>query len=502
MAKAYFLGIDCGTTLVKATLMDENFRLIGEAKRSIQLLRPFPGASEVDMCLVWQMLCEVSRELADRHPQCMARTAGVCIAAQGDGLWAIDQKGEPVQNALLWNDTRTKAMGIEELPGLSDAVERNCTNQVYAGSIAALLKWTKQERPEVYRRIDRAAHCKDWLNYKLTGEFVTDYTDGSSCAFDLREGKLAVELLDILGIPESRRFFPEYLRSDQVLGKVTSDAAAQTGIPAGTKVVVGMIDVCAVPVGSDITQPGRCCAIIGTTLSTQVVLGASDGADLCARPGLMLHHAVPGMYMWLLPTLSGASCMDYMRDVLYDGMPYPQLEQMLEAVPPGCGGLVFHPYIYGERAPIKNPFAAGGFFGLTASHTRADMMRSVFEGLACSFYDCLRVFQGQPREVYFSGGASVSRFVCQMFTDIAGLPAHRVETREPGTLGVIRLMQVALGYRAGFGDFADQKTIDFTPDRRRNECYLELYGLFSSLQERMAPFWGDRARFLENYHHE
>ena len=497
MTEACFLGIDCGTTLIKATLMDENFQLIGEAKRRIQTLSPFPGANEVDMYLVWQMLCETTQELAGHCPQHMTRVVGVCVAAQGDGLWAIDQKGEPVQNALLWNDTRSKALNIEDIPGLAEAVNRNCSNQVYAGSVTALLKWTKCERPDVYKRIYRAAHCKDWLNFKLTGEFVTDFTDGSTSVFDIRESKIADELLDIMGIPESSSLFPEFLNSDQVLGNVLPAAASETGIPAGTPVVVGMIDVCAVPIGSDITQPGRCCAIIGTTLSTQIALSAAEGAELCSRPGLMLRHGVNGMFMWLLPTLSGTSCMDAMRDLLYPGMPYPKLEQMLEKVPAGSGGLVYHPYINGERAPFKNPFATAGFFGLSASHTRPDMMRSVFEGLACSFYDCLRELNNLPREVYFSGGASVSKFVCQLFTDMAGLPSHRVGAREPGTLGVIRLMQVALKYRSGFDEFPDQKTTDFTPDTALHDRYIELYDLFSNLRDLMGPFWSERDQFLK-----
>lgn len=497
MVEACFLGIDCGTTLIKATLMDVEFHLIGEAKRPIQVLSPFPGANEADMRSVWLRLCEVTRELKECYPQSMARIVGVCTAAQGDGLWAIDRHGEPAQNALLWSDTRTKVLGIENLPGLSEAVARNCSNQVYAGSISALLKWTKLERPETYARIDRAAHCKDWLNFKLTGEFVTDYTDGSSSVFNVREGKIAEELLEMLEIPDSRNKLPDFLRSDQVLGKVTPDAAAQTGIPAGTPVVVGMIDVCSVPVGSDITRPGRCCAIIGTTLSTQIALTEEDGNAFLGGSGLMLRHCVPGMYMWLLPTLSGASCMDYMRSILFPDMPYPQLEQMLATIPLGCDGLLYHPYICGERAPFKNPFATAGFFGLTASHTKAHMMRSVFEGLACSFYDCLRELGNQPREIYFSGGASVSQFVCQMFTDMAGLPAHRVEMKELGTLGVIRLMQVALGYRKDFSAFDDQKTTDFAPDGERHARYQALFELFLRLREGMTGFWSDRDLFLK-----
>ena len=496
MSKPCLLCVDCGTTIIKATLTDVNFKLIDEAKRPVTVYCPFPGASEADMNDIWAGLCEVTKELAQRNPDAWRSLIGIGITGQGDGMWPIDENGEPVCHAMLWNDTRSKDIVFEEIPGIPETIKENHTNQIFAGSVCGILTWLKRNRKSDFDRIRWAVHCKDWLNFKLTGRICTDNSDASTCVYDHLNGRYVGKLLELAGIGECIDRLPPIVPSTEIIGKVTEKAGALTGIPAGLPVCDGAVDVCAVAVGSDVTRPGRSCTIIGTTLSCEIAL-RKDQINFNEERGLLVHHGIPHLYMRVVPTLSGASTMDYAKDLLFPGEPYPPLEKRLETLPIGSDGLVYHPYICGERAPIKNPFATAGFFGLTQNHTTLHMMRSVFEGLACSFYDCYQVFEGKYEGIYLSGGASVSPTVCQMFSDMIGLPCHRVDVKELGTLGMARILVVALGIVPSFEAFEDQKATGFEPDMERHEKYMTVYRLFKSLQAKMEDFWKARMALVD-----
>ncbi|MBQ3424260.1 MAG: carbohydrate kinase, partial [Clostridia bacterium] len=436
-----------------------------------------------------------TRELAERNPEHWKTLSGVGITGQGDGMWPIDENGEPVYHALLWNDTRSRDIDFDAIPGVPETIKENHTNQIFAGSVCALLTWMKRNRPREYGRIRWVLHCKDWLNYKLTGRVVTDNSDASTCVYDHVNGKYVPRLLELAGIPECLEKLPPIVPSTEIIGGVTAEASALTMIPEGTKVAEGCVDVCGVAVGSDVTRPGRSCTIIGTTLCCEIAL-TKDQINYDEDRGLLVHHAIPHLYMRLMPTLSGASTMDFARDLFFPGEKYLALEKQLEKLPIGSEGLIYHPYICGERAPIKNPFATAGFFGLRQTHTTMHMLRSVFEGLACSFYDCYQALEGKYKSLYLSGGAAVSPTVCQMFCDMIGLPCNRVDVKELGTLGMARILQVALGMVPSFEAFADQKATSFVPDMDRHAEYVKIYQLFKDLQIHMGDFWKARVALV------
>ena len=495
------LCVDCGTTIIKATLTDIDFKPVDEAKRPVTVYCPFPGASEADMTEIWQSFCEITQELAARNPEAWGALIGVGITGQGDGLWPIDASGEPVGRAMLWNDTRSKNIDFDAVPGMADTIRENHANPIYAGSVCALFAWLKQNRQEAYDRIRWALHCKDWLNFKLTGRVCTDNSDASTCVYDHMNGRYIRKMFELAGIPEAFDRMPQIIPSTEVMGSVTAAAAALTAIPEGMRVIEGCVDVCAVAVGSDVTSPGRTCTIIGTTLSCEIAL-RKDQINYDESRGLLVHHAMPHVYMRVVPTLSGASTMDYAKGLFFPDEKYPALERRLETLPIGSDGLIYHPDICGERAPIKNPFATAGFFGLTQNHTTLHMMRAVFEGLACSFYDCYQVFEGRYEGIYLSGGASVSPTVCQMFSDMIGMNCRRVEAKELGTLGVARIVEVALGMVASFEAFEDQKATEFAPDAARHETYMQVYELFKSLQGCMGDFWRRRTALVHTEEEE
>lgn len=497
MCKQYFLGIDGGTSYIKASIMDSQFDLLDEEREYVHVYTPFDGANEIDMSDYWKRMCRMTHALKARNPKNWNQIAGVGVTGQGDGLWPIDKDGNPVRNAILWNDTRSKVIDFEGMDALNDAVRQEFTNAVYAGSVAALLKWMKLYEPHDYSRIRWALHCKDWLNYKLTGKVYTDYTDASTSLFNIKKGEFSQKILDVLGIPECRDILPEVVESTRVIGHISREVSELTGICEGTPVIEGAIDVCTVALGTDVKNVGDSCTIIGTTLGSEVIIDPKD-MDPDEKRGLLMHNVVPNTYLWILPTLSGASTMDFIKSMLFPDISYPELEEKLKDIPIGSEGLVYHPYICGERAPFKNPFATAGFFGLTQAHSRLHMMRSVFEGLACSFYDCFKVFGDRFNTLYLSGGASVSPFVCQMFSDMIGKQAMRTEKKEMGVLGIIRVLQVALGYAQDYSGFPRQPVTIFEPDMDKHAKYLEVYSLFKELQDTMAFFWKNRNQIKMN----
>ena len=495
MQNAYFLGIDGGTSYIKAAIMDQNFNLIDEERQNVTIYTPFEGASEIDMNEYWQCMCSITQRLKEKNTSIWGKIVGVGITAQGDGLWPIDQNGLPVRNALLWNDTRSKSVNIDEIKELDDIIISEHTNRIYYGSVIALLKWMKVNEPDNFSRIRWALHCKDWLNYKLTGKIYTDYTDASTALFNIKKGEYSQKILDVLDLSECINILPKVVKSTDVIGYISKPVSELTGICEGTPVIEGALDVCTVALGNDVINTGQACTIIGTTLGNEVVIDPSD-VNPNEKRGLLMHHVIPDKYLWILPTLSGASSMDFIKAMLFPDVPYPDLEEQLERIPLGCDGLIFYPFINGERAPFKNALATAGFFGLTHVHTELHIMRSVFEGLAYSFYDCISVFGSLFDTIYFSGGASKSDMVCQMFCDVLGKPAQRIQTKEAGVLGIIRILQVALGYAEDFYSFTKQPTTGFTPDMNRHVQYMELFELYDELRHTMEPFWVKRDKII------
>lgn len=493
MCKQYFLGIDGGTSYIKASIMDCNFNLLDEERECVSVHTPFDGASETDMSDYWKRMCRMTHALKARNPDIWDQIAGVGVTGQGDGLWPIDADGNPVRNAILWNDTRSKVIDFDRIEGLDEAIRSEYANAVYTGSVAALLKWMKLYEPENFSRIRWALHCKDWLNYKLTGKVYTDYTDASTTLFNIKKGEYSQRILDVLDIPECRRVLPEVVESTRIIGYISRQVSELTGIREGTPVIEGAIDVCTVALGTDVRETGDSCTIIGTTLGNEIIIDPRD-MDPDEKRGLLMHNVVPNTYLWILPTLSGASTMDFFKSMLFPDISWPGLEKQLEDVPIGSDGIIYHPYICGERAPIRNPFATAGFFGITQAHSKLHMMRSVFEGLACSFYDCFQVFGDRTKNLYLSGGASVSPFVCQMFSDMLGKPARWIGKKEMGVLGIIRVLQVALGYAKDYSAFPRQDVTVFQPDEGRHAKYMEVYSLFKELQGTMEYFWKERNR--------
>ena len=485
------MGVDAGTTKLKLMLYDSEMNVIGSASRDTVVYTPEPGASEIDMNELWNSFCSASLELKETYPEEMSRLVGLGISGQGDGLWPLDQDFHPACRAILWSDFRSKEINIDSIPGISSLLSENCMNMVFAGSMPGIQKWLKVKFPEIYTRIRYSLHCKDWLNFCLTNRIVSDYTDITcSSGMSLKTKAYVPELYALLDIPEALSTMPPVAEPTEVIGEVTPDASRRTGIPAGVKVIAGCLDCCAASAGTGFYSSDEGCSVIGTAMINEVCKTPEkiDSGDL---RGQLLYHVAPNRFIKIMNTAAGAACVDFVRNLLVPGMPFEELFAELEKIPVGSHGLIYHPYLFGERAPFKNPDASAAFIGLKNHHTKFDMLRAAYEGLAMMFVDCFRALikTEDLRLIYLSGGASKSPFVCQMFSDAIGIPVKRQTGDELGTLGIVKMLKVGLGEVSSVEDLSVNSYFEYTPDTARHKAYAALYERFTATRASLEPYW-------------
>lgn len=484
-----YLCIDAGTTRLKAALVDQTGDILALADRSAEVLLPFEGACEMDMEALWSQLCGVTQELKELFPAQWRDIEGVGVTGQGDGMWPVDAEGRPVGSAMLWNDTRTRDIGIERDAELSKFLVSKKSTALFAGAFPVLLKWLKQNAPSDYTRIAHVLHCKDWLNFRLTDVLASDYSDQSTASIDIFTKEYVLELFDRLDIPEMKAALPPLYPSTHVLGAVTAEAERISGIPAGVPVVTGCIDVAAVALGTGMDKLGDGCCILGTTLCCELLLCASQ-VNVHDTNGSALCSVLPDKYNRVMAALSGTATLDWTRRLLCPEMGFAELDEALKLVPPGSNGILFHPYLYGERAPFREPHACGGFYGLTAGHTRMELLRAAYEGQALVLMDCFMSLPKTDGAVYLSGGGAQSDFLCGLVASALHKTVLRPPYKELGIRGIAAVLRMALHEDAAVS--GAQACRAFEPDEETHAVFSGLYETFVQLRKDMTPYW--RAR--------
>ena len=267
-----FLAIDSGTSRMKAALIDEQNKLVDLVAADLTVLHPFDGASEADMDATWEALCSLLHSLAERNPKSWEGIMGIGITGQGDGAWMIDHQGRPARHAVLWNDTRTKVTQISNKADLNRYCQEHSITPIFQGANYYILKWVKENEPDVFQSINKVVHCKDWLNFKLTGNMATDFSDTSTSMLNTPAMTYDFEVLRYLGLEGLEHLFAPNRYSDEVTGHINEEAALKTGLKVGIPVVTGSIDVAGVAAGAGAVESGDTIAIIGTTCCVTMVL--------------------------------------------------------------------------------------------------------------------------------------------------------------------------------------------------------------------------------------
>jgi xylulokinase len=422
---------------------------------------------------------------------CRAAVVGIGLSGQMHGSVFLDRDFEVIRPALLWNDQRTanQCDEISERIGPRRLVEIT-GNPALTGFQAPKVLWLRDEEPAHFERVAHVLLPKDYIRYQLSRELATDASDASGTLFlDLRSRGWSSEVLTALDVPAD--WLPPVLESTQPTGSVTDAAADELGLPTGVPIAAGGGDNAAAAIGAAVTSEGLMSSSIGTS---GVLFAHTD--DCTIDPSGRIHafaHAVPGRYCVLAVTLSAGGSLRWWRDLT--GLTYDELVAVAAAVEPGSEGLLFLPYLMGERTPHLDPRATGGFIGLTARHTRAHMTRAVMEGVLYSLRDGLEIMRGldvDPKQIRAIGGGSTSELWLQLQADVLGAPVQRLAISEGAAYGAALLGHVAAGTFADADEAAKviqtrEPVTEPAPERvaRYEEGYEVYRSLYGALREPM-----------------
>jgi len=489
---AYFLGLDVSTTSSKALLINRKGEVLGTASSPHSLSSPKPLWSEQDPTQWWQAVVQSIQEVIMQTGISTPEIEAIGLTGQMHGLVLLDADGEVLRPAILWNDQRCQAQcdEIHRRVGKEKFIQIS-GNVALPGFTAPKILWVAENEPEIYARVQHVLLPKDYIRYKLTGEFAMDKADGSGTVlFDLKTRDWSEELLSALDIP--RQWMPPTFEGPETTGLVCEPAAALTGLPLGTPVAAGGGDQAAGAVGVGAVVPG----IIGLTVGTSGVIFAATPSPLIEPEG-RLHafcHAVPGLWHFMGVMLSAAGSLQWYRDTLAPNISFDDLLREAEVVPAGSDGLLFLPYLSGERTPHPDPLARGAFIGLTLRHTRGHMTRAVLEGVAFGLKDSFNLIReaGLERvsQVRASGGGTKGALWRQILADVLESELVSVNTTEGGAFGAALLAGVGQG---AWKDVisACEATIQITGKTEPNpdtfEVYRHAYQVYRELYPLLKP---------------
>ncbi|WP_394742895.1 FGGY family carbohydrate kinase [Natronococcus roseus] len=489
------VGIDAGTSAITAVAYDTSGSALATATETQSVDRPDTGQAELDMGTVWDRTKEAIARVAARLDE-HVEIAGVGITGQGDGCWLIDTNGRPVRNAVLWSDSRAAPV-LEDWTanGTMDALVETCGSPVYPGMCLPILTWLAEHEPKTLERATTAFSCKDWLSYNLTGTRATDYTEATVPFLDRETGEFEPAVFERAGIPEQSGLIPDVRTGTDVIGTVTSDAASETGLPEGTPVVAGTIDVVASAVGAGAVAPGDGAVSLGTSLFAQTIT-EGPGAD---DRGIGMAFGINDRWTTAIGSNAGTPSLEWVCEELLEKKGIETLEPIAASTAAGSGGVLFLPYLSttGERGPFTDPNARAGFVGLTPEHTRAHVVRSVYEGLSLAVRDCIEHLPAAPTRVYLTGGGSRSAFWCDLLADCLGIELLVPKAEYPAAKGAATLLAVGLGIEPSLeqaGSRLGETERRYDPDGDIAETYDELYEHYRRTRHDMQPVWERQAK--------
>jgi len=442
----YLLGIDTSTTATKALLINQQGSVVAVAATEYPFDSPRPGWTEQDPALFWNGAVESIRAVLEKARISGKEIIAIGLTGQMHGMTLLDARGEVIRPCILWNDQRTAAQCafITKLIG-AERVLQLTGNPILTGFTAPKIVWTREHEPESYRRIAHILLPKDYVRYQLTGECFSDVADSSGTSlFDVGKRRWSEEMLHALQIP--RAWLPEVTESPVASTKINAAAAQATGLLAGTPVVAGGGDQAAQAVGTGIVREGTVAVTIGTS---GVVFAQSDSYRV--EPQGRLHafcHAVPGKWHLMGVMLSAGGSFRWYRDALAAKASYDALLQGAAAVAAGSEGLLFLPYLTGERTPHPDPHARGAFIGLNIRHTLPHLTRAVIEGVTFGLRDSLELMRGlgvPTRQVRASGGGAKSAIWRQILADVFNAEIVTVNSTEGAAYGAALLAGVGAG---------------------------------------------------------
>ena len=447
-----YLGIDIGTSVIKAALFDRKGHQQAEASERMSLLEAPIGWSELDGEATWETAARVIRSLLREAAAAPSSIRSIGITGVMVGVWALDENDRLLRPPILWNDARARDL-VDRLqaakPGLISAVFARSGSVMQLGCTLPVMAWLAEHEPDVLAKARHILTAKDFIRFRLTGAIATDESEaamapGSAVTRDFHHEQAA-----LLGIEDHIRLLSPVARGEALAGTVTEAAAQATGLKAGTPVAIGTGDTSACVLGAGAHKPGQAVTVLGTTCLNGVIF---DHAVYEPRD-LGLLFIVPGKrWMKSMVNVAGTTVLDWALetlcpDILTGEAPYETLGALAEQSPAGANGVSFIPYLSasGVIAPRIEPKARAGFHGLAPHHRRADMVRAVYEGLAYAIRDCFEAIGGVKSSIRLVGGGARSPFWSQMIADVTGAPVEVPKGTQFGAKGAALCAAVALG---------------------------------------------------------
>lgn len=501
--KNYVIAHDLGTTGNKATLYDQEGRLAGSAFEGYGTEYAHTNWAEQNPGDWWQAVCVSTRKLLKQTNIRPAEIACVTFSGQMMGCVPLDKQARPLRKAIIWADQRSVAqarwVGERVAP---DEVYRITGHRLSASYSLNKILWLRDHQPDIYQAAHKFVHAKDAMVARLTGAFVTDASDSSGMnLYDLEQGTWSAKIIEAAELNPAQ--LPDIRQSIDVVGEVLPGVADEVGLAAGTPVVIGGGDGPCASAGAGVVGEGSAYNYIGS--SSWISLATPKPIYDPGQLNFTFAHIVPGMFMPTGTMQAAGASYQWTRDRLsliemqtaqtLGISPYELMNVEAETSPPGANGLIFLPYLMGERSPRWNPKARGAFIGLTIRHTRADILRAVLEGVTMNLRVILDTFTSQGAQIEAMrviGGGARGRFWNQMMADIYGLPVQRLAILEEATS-----MGAALAGGVGVGLYPDFSMAEqmnprveiFTPDLTAQTAYEKIYPVFEAAYQALVPVY-------------
>lgn len=508
------LTIDVGTSSTKTVLWDVNGALLADATFAYAVDYQQANWAQIDVRIWWDAVKKTTREVIAKSGATADSVVGIGIDAVGWTLVSVDQQGEPLHPAMLWLDRRAEkqANWLRQQPEANHWVDL-VANPLDAAYITPKLLWLKAHEPALFDRTHMFLNATGYIVYKLSNMFTCDYTQayGFHC-FDIREERWDTSACDQIGIPREK--LPPLYAPYDIVGQLTTQSAEELGLVAGVPVIAGGLDASigafgagALKTGQTVDQGGQAGGMLMTV------------DEVIVEPRLIFsHHIMPKRYYLQSGTVGGGGVLVWFRKILEDaGLSgtftgkdaFQQMSAVAQQTPAGSNGLIFLPYMAGERTPLWNTQARGVFFGLSFSTALSDIVRAMMEGCAFAVYHNLHIAEEhglQVDEWIGNGGAARSDVWNQIKADISGRPftVKRQANGEDGghLLGLMAMVAQATGYSDDMGELIEQSLPHrhiYEPDLKRHAFYQDMFQVYKSLSEKLLPEFDSLANCLATH---
>lgn len=482
----YYMGIDVGTSSVKSLLMDVDGKIIGTAQVGYDIKKKKLQYAEQDMGLIWESTKQTLCELSKQYPEEIKSLKGIGYSGQMHGLVMLDKDGNLLRDAIIWADQRS-GKEIEEIYDVigKDEYRGVILNSLSTGFLISSLMWVKKHEPDVYEKIAYVMFPKDYIRYQMCGEIGTEMTDASSGAiFDTKKRTWAWDMIEKLGL--KKEIFPECHESYEVAGTVSAKCAEETGLLTETKIAYGAGDTLMVGVGNGIITPGVLASNIGT--SCQIATSVNQPLyDPKFRTNTFC-HVKEDLWLVMGAHLSGGVALKWlMKQMLYMNS-YDEMTAVAAKAPAGSEGMVFLPYLSGERTPYNDPGAKAIYYGMNLKHDQSHMIRSTMEGIIFGLRNSMDILKSMGvtyNKIIASGGGARGRLFLEMQADNFDCDIYTNEGNEQAGIGAAITAAVACGEYKDYKEACDKivrlKDTVIEPNRENQKLYEESYAIFKEL---------------------